>query len=324
MDIYSRWALDLEVQSSYFKTNFYIFLYLYSPLTILKAYLMSEIFQYKYDDLFNPTLQALKKLGGSGSVREIEEEVSEILQLSEAEISDIHRESTTKLTYRLAWARNYLKRYGLLENSSKGVWALTKEGKAKPAVEKNQVKRFVTQLDKQERHGKEKLSPTDIENASEELIEFSWQEELIDTVKKISPEKFERLCQRLLRELGFLNVEVTQRSNDGGIDGQGLIRLGGVLSFHVVFQAKRYQGSVGSNVVRDFRGAMIGRADKGLILTTGSFTREAKKEANRDGAPPIDLIDGNEFAEKLKELKLGVEVELVEKVKIKKEWFSNF
>ncbi|GAB3199194.1 restriction system protein [Pontibacter aydingkolensis] len=285
---------------------------------------MSEIFKYKYDDLFNPTLQALNILGGSGSVREIEEQVSEILKLSEDEINDIHRESTTKLTYRLAWARNYLKRYGLIENSSKGVWALTGKGKATPFVDKQQVKKAVVKLDKKERQDNNKPPSTDIENSSEELLEFSWQEELLDSVKKITPDKFERLCQRLLRELGFLNVEVTQRSNDGGIDGQGLIRLGGVLSFHVVFQAKRYQGSVGSNVVRDFRGAMIGRADKGLILTTGSFTREAKKEANRDGAPPIDLIDGNEFAEKLKELRLGVEVELVEKVKIKKEWFANF
>ena len=285
---------------------------------------MSEIFKYKYDDLVNPALKALKNLGGSGSVREIEEQVSEILQLSEEEANDIHRESTTKLSYRLAWARNYLKRYGLLENSSKGVWALTEKGKAISVVDKNQVKRAVVKLDKEERQAKEQPSPINLESTSEELMEFSWQEELIDAVKKISPEKFERLCQRLLRELGFLNVEVTQRSNDGGIDGQGLIRLGGVLSFHVVFQAKRYQGSVGSSVVRDFRGAMIGRADKGLILTTGSFTREAKKEANRDGAPPIDLIDGNEFADKLKELGLGVEVELVEKVKIKKDWFANF
>jgi restriction system protein len=285
---------------------------------------MSKIFKYKYDDLFNPTLDALKRLGGSGSVREIEEQVSEILKLSEDEINDIHRESTTKLTYRLAWARNYLKRYGILENSSRGVWALTEKGKGYPSVDKEQVKRAVVKLDKEERQRDKEVLPTEIENPDEEVLEFSWQEELIDSVKKISPEKFERLCQRLLRELGFLNVEVTQRSNDGGIDGQGLIRLGGVLSFHVVFQAKRYQGSVGSSVVRDFRGAMIGRADKGLILTTGSFTREAKKEANRDGAPPIDLIDGNEFAEKLKELKLGVEIELVEKVKIKKDWFANF
>lgn len=285
---------------------------------------MSEIFKYKYDDLFNPTLKALQKLGGSASVSEIEEEVIEILKLSEEEINDIHRESTTKLTYRLAWARNYLKRYGLIENSKRGVWALTNSGKETSSVDQNQLKRTVLKIDRKERQNKQKLFPSEIENSSEELIEFSWQEELIDAVKKISPDKFERLCQRLLRELGFLNVEVTQRSNDGGIDGQGLIRIGGVLSFHVVFQAKRYQGSVGSSVVRDFRGAMIGRADKGLILTTGTFTREAKKEANRDGAPPIDLIDGNEFAEKLKELGLGVEIELVEKVNIKKGWFADF
>lgn len=285
---------------------------------------MSEIFKYKYDDLFNPTLKALKSLGGSASINEIEEQVIGILKLTEEEINDIHRESTTKLTYRLAWARNYLKRFGLLENSKRGVWALTSKGKETPSVDKSHVKKFVTKLDKEERQNKQEPASIDLENTSEELIEFSWQEELIDAVKSISPDKFERLCQRLLRELGFLNVEVTQRSNDGGIDGQGLIRLGGVLSFHVVFQAKRYQGSVGSSVVRDFRGAMIGRADKGLILTTGTFTREAKKEANRDGAPPIDLIDGNEFAEKLKELGLGVEIELVEKVNIKKEWFANF
>ncbi len=126
-----------------------------------------------------------------------------------------------------------------------------------------------------------------------------------------------------MRELGFINVEVTGRTNDGGIDGRGMIKLGGVLSFHVIFQAKRYKGSVSSSVIRDFRGAMSGRADKGLVMTTGSFTREAKKEAKRDGATPIDLIDGNDFAEKLKELNLGVSVELIEDVKIKSDWFRN-
>ena len=138
-------------------------------------------------------------------------------------------------------------------------------------------------------------------------------------MKSIAPDQFERL----LRELGFVNVEVTGRTNDGGIDGKGIIKLGGVLSYHVVFQAKRYQGSVSSSVIRDFRGAMSGRADKGLILTTGSFTREAKKEATRDGATPIDLIDGNDFSDRLKDLKLGVTVEMVEEVKIKTDWFKN-
>lgn len=286
---------------------------------------MDKYFKYKYDDLFNPTLGALKRLGGSGSVSEIEEQVIEILGLEENAINEIHRESTTKLTYRLAWARNYLKRFGLIENSSRGVWALSELGQKTGEVDKEKVKRAVVKKDKAQRlnkKAKEKGEPN-LEDTTEEVEEFVWQDKLIETMKGIAPEQFERLCQRLLRELGFVNVEVTGRTNDGGIDGKGIIKLGGVLSYHVVFQAKRYKGSVSSPTIRDFRGAMSGRADKGLILTTGSFTREAKKEATRDGALPIDLIDGNDFAEHLKELNLGVEVEMVEEVKIKTEWFKN-
>ena len=286
---------------------------------------MDKHFKYKYDDLFNPTLKALRNLGGSGTVSEIEEQVVSLLNLSDEAVNDIHRESTTKLTYRLAWARNYLKRFGLLENSARAVWALTEDGQNAPQVDQEKVKKAVVKKDKKERSEKEKKTKNEpaLEQKTEELQEFNWQDTLIETMRGIHPDQFERLCQRLLRELGFVNVEVTGRTNDGGIDGKGIIKLGGVLSYHVVFQAKRYQGSVSSSVIRDFRGAMSGRADKGLVLTTGSFTREAKKEATRDGATPIDLIDGNEFAERLKELGLGVTVEMVEEVKIKSDWFKN-
>jgi restriction system protein len=286
---------------------------------------MDSNFKYKYDDLFNPTLKALKNLGGSGSVSEIEEQVIDILNLTEDAINEIHRESTTKLTYRLAWARNYLKRYELIENSSRGVWALSEKGQKTDKVDQEKVKKAVVKKDKEQRVNKTKTEKggPDLEDKTDEVEEFGWQDKLIETMKGVEPDQFERLCQRLLRELGFVNVEVTGRTNDGGIDGKGIIKLGGVLSYHVVFQAKRYQGSVSSSTIRDFRGAMSGRADKGLVLTTGSFTREAKKEATRDGATPIDLIDGNEFAERLKELNLGVSVEMVEEVKIKTDWFKN-
>ena len=282
-------------------------------------------FKYKYDDLFNPLIKALKKLGGSGAVSEMEEEVAQTLGLSDEAINEIHRESTTKLTYRLAWARNYLKRYDILDNSSRGVWALTEKGQKTDEVDQEKVKRAVIKKDKEERNKKPEVAVDEpqIENTSEEIEEFGWQDKLIQTIREIHPDQFERLCQRLLRELGFVNVEVTGRTNDGGIDGKGIYKIGSVLSFHVVFQAKRYQGSVSSSTIRDFRGAMSGRADKGLIMTTGSFTREAKKEAVRDGATPIDLIDGNEFAERLKDLNLGVEVQMVEDVKIKTDWFKN-
>jgi len=288
---------------------------------------MKEHFIYKYDELFNPLLTALHNLGGSGSVEELEEQVATILNLTDEQVNEIHRGNTSKLTYRLAWARNYLKRFGLLENSSRGVWALTEEGLKTKSVDKEVVKRKVVADDRQERLSKNKKPKTedhtDEEDESGEIQKFTWQEEIIEELQSIAPSAFERLCQRLLRELGFQNVEVTGHTNDGGIDGKGMLRLGGVLSFHVIFQAKRYKGSVSPSVVRDFRGAMVGRADKGLIITTGTFTREAKKEAQRDGAPPIDLMDGNDLAEKLKELRLGIDIELVEKVNIKKEWFKT-
>lgn len=279
-----------------------------------------EIFKLKYDELFNPLLKALHQLGGSGTNSEIEEKMIEILGLSDEEVEDLHRGNTTKLSYRTAWAKNYLKRFGLLENSARAVWALTSEGRKTEEVDKKAVKKLVQTL------GGPKKKTTVEENdeaMNDSLKDLNWEEELISVLKSLTPDAFERLSQRLLRELGFSNVEVTGKSGDGGIDGVGVIKISGVLSFHVVFQCKRYEKSVSSPAIRDFRGAMIGRADKGIFITTASFTRDAKAEAQRDGAPPIDLVDGNEFARKLKELGLGVSLELVEKVKINKSWFAD-
>ena len=140
---------------------------------------------------------------------------------------------------------------------------------------------------------------------------------------KLSPSAFERLVQRILRESGFIHVEVTGRTGDGGIDGKGIARIHGFMSFHVLFQCKRYKGSVSASEIRDFRGAMVGRADKGLFITTGSFTPAALKEATRDGAPPIDLVDGNDLGEKLKELSLGIRAQLVERIVVDEDWFEN-
>lgn len=286
-----------------------------------------EIFKYKYDELFNPALQALHKLGGSGTNNEIEESVIELLGLTDEEIEDIHRGNTSKLSYRLAWARNYLKRLGLIENSGRALWALTNEGLKTQKIDKDEAKKIVKNLSGVKKEKPKKNQPKTEANhtveESEELNELSWEEELIEILKSMAPDAFERLSQRFLRELGFTNVEVTGKSGDGGIDGAGVIKVGGVLSFHVVFQCKRYAGSVSSPAIRDFRGAMIGRADKGLFITTGTFTRDAKREAQRDGAPPIDLIDGNELAEQLKNLRLGVSVQMREEVEIKPQWFSD-
>jgi restriction system protein len=277
------------------------------------------VFNYKFYELFNPILKALHDLGASASVSEIEDSVIEIMNLSDEEVNDIHRGTTTKLNYRLRWARNYLKHYGLLENSSRGVWALTPKGLKTSNVTPNVVTKFVHELNRK------KESNVAIENEDDQNIddeqkfvdsEITWKEELLEVLKNISPSSFERLCQRFLRELGFKNVEVTAGPNDGGIDGKGILRLGGILSFHVVFQAKRYKDTVGSEIVRNFRGSLSAKIDKGLIISTGRFTQDARKEAQRDGAIPIDLIDGEELVDKLKELKLGIGIELVEKVSV--------
>ena len=282
-----------------------------------------ELFNYKFDDLFEPTVKSLQILGGSGSVQEIEETVINLLNLSDEKITAMHKGNITQLAYQLAWARDYLKQANYIEQSQQGIWSLTKLGNNSKYVDKDEVKSLVKSSGK----GLEYHDELDIEindDANIEINELNWQEKVLQVVKSISPEKFEKLCQRLLRELGFINVEVTGKVADGGIDGKGVFRIGGVMSFHVVFQCKRYSGSVPSSTVRDFRGAFVGRADKGLIITTGTFTRDAKKEAQRDGASPIDLIDGLELAEKLKELKLGIQVDIVERVNVNTDWFNNF
>jgi restriction system protein len=280
-----------------------------------------EKFKYKYDELINPVLKALHSLGGSGTNSEIEEKIIEDLNLSEEEIEDIHRGNITKLHYRSAWARNYLKNYGLIENSERGIWALNSDGLKTPEVNSNDVKKKVKDSQKKDRTSKIKNNQNDEDEVENN---FDWKEELLNTIKDMPPASFERLCQRFLRELGFQNVIVTGQPNDGGIDGKGLLKLGGVLSFHVVFQAKRYKEVVSPSVIRDFRGSMSANVDKGLVITTGRFTREAQKEAHRDGALPIDLIDGEELVEKLKELKIGVKIEMVEKVSLVKSWFEDF
>lgn len=274
-----------------------------------------------FDTLMNPVIEALKDLGGSGTIEEINNKTTEIAGLSDEQLEVLHdpeKGGQTEVEYRLGWTRTYLKKYQVLENSSRGVWALTPKGRQLDRVNPKVVKRFVQQQSKKA----QVVSEDDLDKVD---IETSWRDELLDILLKMKSSAFERLVQRLLRESGFTQVEVTGRTGDGGIDGRGIMRLGGLLSFHVIFQCKRYKGSVTVSQVRDFRGAMVGRADKGLLVTTGNFTKDAVREATRDGAPAIDLIDGDQLIDKLKELELGVRTKVIEVEQIipDREWFSS-
>jgi restriction system protein len=277
------------------------------------------------DKLSAPTIRALHRLGGSASITELLDAIIEDLKLPEAITQIPHgRGSKTELEYRAAWARTYLKNACLIENSDRAVWALTPEGLRSPLVDAEKLVRDRRERRRQRREARSARAKQ-LEGLADDPQEpepRTWREDLLDRLLAMDPIAFERLCQRLLREAGFIEVEVTRRSSDGGIDGYGTIRIGGLISFNVLFQSKRYQGSLGPDVVRDFRGARVGRADKGVIITTGSFTREARKEATRDGAPPIDLIDGELLVDKLKELGLGVRTRMVEQVEVDQEWFG--
>lgn len=270
-----------------------------------------------FKDLMNPLLEALKALGGSATIEEIESKVIEQLKLPD-EVTEVphnpEKGTMTEVAYRLAWARTYLKNFGVIDNSERGVWSLKADAKVDPS-------QVVAKLREDKKQQKASKAPQ--LEGDEPPQEGGWRETLFHILTKtLKPDAFERLSQRVLRESGFVQVEVTGKSGDGGIDGRGIVRVSGLLSFYVIFQCKRFTGAVGAGAIRDFRGAMVGRADKGLFITTGTFTREAVKEATRDGAPPIDLVDGNQLADILKELKLGVKTELVEDVSVDPEWFA--
>lgn len=235
----------------------------------------------------------------------------------------------SEIEYRLAWARTYLKGMEALANPSRGTWETTELGKV---LTEDQIvprwKGYLANLAEARKRKKKaaKEAGADPELAAEDAGEETddWREELLGLLLKMDPGDFEHLARRLLRAAGFINTSVTGGSGDGGIDGVGVYRLS-LVSFPVYFQCKRYKGTVGPEKVRDFRGAMQGRGDKGLLITTGSFTSEARREATRDGAPPIDLIDGEQLCELLREHRLGVETttRTIEEVRVRSEFFDN-
>lgn len=278
-----------------------------------------------FDQLLIPTLEALKVLGGSGTIEEINEKVYGIAKISEDTLQIPHDENglQSEVDYRLAWSRTYLKKFGLIDNSSRGVWALSNSEIDTKQLNSDLIVKTVRDQHRESKPKEDKSSSTDTDLEEIPDISTDWKEQLLQTILNITPDAFERLAQRLLRESGFTQVEVIGKSGDGGIDGKGIVKISGFLSFHVIFQCKRYKGIIIPSQIRDFRGAMQGRADKGLFITTGTFTRDAIKEATRDGAPPIDLIDGELLCDKLKEFGLGVETEIIEIAKIKSDWFNK-
>ena len=273
------------------------------------------------DELYEYVLKALKALDGSANIEELNQKVYEIMNLPESVLSVPHGDDgRSKIEYRLAWTRTRLKLAGYLENSARAVWSLVNPKLDVESISNQQILKELRQKSSSNNDNYKIEFKVDLPSIEDYL---DWKARLLMTLYEISPSAFERLTQRILRESGFIQVDVLGKTGDGGIDGKGIVRLSGFLSFHVIFQCKRYKGVVSSSQIRDFRGAMQGRADKALFITTGTFSRDAIKEATRDGAPPIDLIDGELLCEKLKELRLGVKVDLIEEISIEEEWYKK-
>lgn len=271
----------------------------------------------QYSNLIMPTFIALKKLGGSGTNDEILNQVINDLNLPD-EVADITHNGNvnqSELSYRLAWARTYLANYGAIQNSARSVWSITPDFVSVDVLDEKEVVAFVVKKNAEKKSRTAivttpKVLPEDDDplNDDEEFPDEikPWKERLAGILQKMDPYGFERLTQRVLRECGFSQVEVTKKSGDGGIDGTGKLKINGIFSFNVAFQCKRYSGVVGAPDIRNFRGSLTTNIEKGLFITTGTFSKAARDEACSPGKQQIDLLDGEEFINKLTEYEIGV------------------
>ena len=269
----------------------------------------------RYTDLFVPTFRALRELGGSGTNDEILAHIIMDLKIPDDVVDIPHKDSSsmTELSYQAAWARTYLKLYGAISNSARSVWSITSAYSEIKELDPSDVKATVQRIKtgKQEDPPQKKKRNLDNDDPSDDGIVSPeevkpWRSQLADILQNMDPYGFERLAQRILRECGFSQVEVTKKSGDGGIDGTGKLKINGIFSFNVAFQCKRYSGLVGAPAIRDFRGSLTTDIEKGVLITTGTFSKAAKEEASNPGKQQIDLIDGEELINKIAEYGIGV------------------
>lgn len=274
--------------------------------------------QAEFTKWFGPLLNALRELGGSARPKEVVEEIAKVEKVPDEQREEVMKSGFLRFDNQVAWARQYLVWEGLLDSSKKGVWTLSSKGQTTFLSSEDARKIFLKWVEIHQKARKEKTSKKEIKKIQDEEepeeIDSNLTPTLLEVLQSVSPVGFEHVCKRLLREHGFENVYVTQASRDGGIDGYGTLELNPFVSMKVLFQCKRYQGAVSRAQIGDFRNAMIGRADKGIILTTGTFSEDAKREASRDGAPPIELIDGKKLVELFEKAELGVKPKVVYEV----------
>ncbi|HET9135344.1 MAG TPA: winged helix-turn-helix domain-containing protein [Candidatus Kapabacteria bacterium] len=261
-----------------------------------------------------PLLEALQKLGGSGKPREVSELIAKNLDLPPDLLEATLKDGSLRFHNQVAWARNNLVKIGYLDSANRGTWVLTEKGRSVRLTNKNARAELIEDFKKYTLAGKAQESEEKVDKFNKNTdIEAHFIEEereteevsLLEILRSLSPKGFEEICGLLLRESGFENVIVSGRSRDGGFDGSGRLSINPFVSLSVTFQCKRYMGSVSRAEVGDFRNSMLGRAEKGIFLTTGTFSSDARKEADRVD-PKIELVDGEKLVEMFQQSGLGV------------------
>lgn len=270
---------------------------------------------------FGPLLDALRELGYSGKPKEVTNRIAEMQKIDDKTLESTLKSGINRFENQVAWARQYLTWEGLLDSTTRGTWTLTDKGKDTHLDYKAAHAIFLKWVEIHQTNKKNKTKVSEAEESAEE-IDLGFETSLLQTLQSLSPKGFENVCKELLREHGFENVEVTRQSHDGGIDGYGTLEINPFVSFKVLFQCKRYQGAVSRAQIGDFRNAVMGRGEKGIMLTTGTFSKEAEREASRDGVLAIELIDGEKLVKMFEKVELGVKPKII--YEVNPQYFEKF
>lgn len=298
----------------------------------MRANNMTKLKGPKFIQYFQPVIDGLRDLGSSAKPSEVYTWITEHYPIPKGEIESTTKGGQSKFQNKVGWARFYLAKGGLIATEQRGVWVLTEKGRKANFSHEEAYNFFKSihdgfQLDGGQADETEPEKTVDEADASAPdektyLNQDVIQEELVNILRGITDKGFEELSARLLRHIGFENLKVTGQTGDHGIDGEGFLLINRFVRIKVMFQCKRYTGTVPVKDIRDFRGAIQGRAERGIFLTTGTFTKGAREEAARENATAIELVDIDRLLELLIEEGLGVRE--TKALTIDREFFSPY
>ena len=280
----------------------------------------------KSRELMLPTLQAVVTLGGSGTNREISEQVISDKGYSDDLVAVTYGNNDRSILLdRLYWARSHCKLGGVLDSPQRGLYLVTELGRSLAELPEADAITKLREIDRKTRQDRRRAPRANpLENEDDEPPDDedeSWKAGLLERLHQLSPEAFERFTLYLLRTFG---MELRRQGGPGdeGIDGIGIAPLTDVLTTTVAVQAKRYEPSrtVGREVVALFQSdATAAGAEHGVLVTTGRFSEQARTAA-LGRTPTIELIDGDRLAELCLQQEAGIALTPT----VSSAWFERF